>query len=249
MMKVTEFSKLTGVSVRTLHYYDEIGLLCPQTVTDAGYRLYDETALERLQQILFFRELQFPLKDIAQILDSPNFDVNEALEQQIALLKMKRDHLDNLLHLALGIQLTGVKYMDFKTFDTRNIDNYVEEVKARWKDSSAYQEFAEKTKNCTEQDRKCMEEALMERILAFRELRGQAPDSPAVQTAVANLQQTITDHCYHCTDEMLTALGRMYTGDGRFQHNIDEHCGEGTAALINEAIVYYCESRKIKNES
>ena len=93
MKTVNEVSKLTGISVRTLHHYDEIGLLKPTSITDAGYRLYDDIALERLQHILLFRELQFPLKDIKKILDSSDFDRNKALEQQIELLTMKKEHL------------------------------------------------------------------------------------------------------------------------------------------------------------
>ena len=105
MKTVNEISKITGVSVRTLHHYDSIGLLKPTKVTEAGYRLYDDTALKRLQQILLFRELEFPLKDIRDILESPRFDRAKALEQQIALLELKKEHIENLLDLARGIKL------------------------------------------------------------------------------------------------------------------------------------------------
>ena len=96
MMTVNEVSKLTGVTIRALQYYDTIGLLPPTVYTEAGYRLYDDTALERLQQILLFRELEFPLKEIKKIIDAPDFDRNKALEQQIELLVMKKEHLENL---------------------------------------------------------------------------------------------------------------------------------------------------------
>ena len=105
MRTVKEVSKLTGVSIRTLHYYDTIGLLQPTTTTEAGYRLYDDTALERLQNIMLFRELEFPLKEIKQILDSPDFDRKKALEQQIQLLTLKKEHLENLITFACGIKL------------------------------------------------------------------------------------------------------------------------------------------------
>ena len=90
MMTVNEVSKLTGVSIRALQYYDKIGLLHPAEYTEAGYRLYDDAALERLQQILLFRELEFPLKDIQKIVENPAFDRQKALEQQIALLTLKK---------------------------------------------------------------------------------------------------------------------------------------------------------------
>ena len=116
MMTVNEVSKLTGVSIRTLQYYDTIGLLKPIEYTESGYRLYDDTSLERLQQILLFKELKFPLKEIKKIIDAPNFDRNKALEQQIELLTMKKEHLENLISFARGIKGIGVKYMDLYMF-------------------------------------------------------------------------------------------------------------------------------------
>ena len=124
MRTVHEVSKFTGVSVRTLHHYDAIGLLKPTAVSEAGYRLYDDTALERLQQILLFRELEFPLKEIKAILESPNFDRGKALEQQINLLTLKKEHLENLILFARGIKAIGVNQMDFTAFDTRIMDDY-----------------------------------------------------------------------------------------------------------------------------
>lgn len=121
MRTVNEVSKLSGVSVRTLQYYDRIGLLHPTGHTQSGYRLYDDTALEKLQQILLFRELEFPLKDIKKILSDPNFDRGKALEQQIELLTMKKEHLENLIHFARGIWMIGVKTMDFSVFETKRL--------------------------------------------------------------------------------------------------------------------------------
>ena len=109
MMTVNEVSKLTGVSIRTLQYYDKIGLLHPAKYTEAGYRLYNDAALETLQQILLFRELEFPLKDIKEIISRPDFDRSKALEQQIKLLTLKKEHIENLIDLAKGIKLLGVR--------------------------------------------------------------------------------------------------------------------------------------------
>lgn len=113
MMTVNKVSKLTGVSIRTLQYYDKIGLLHPAEHTEAGYRLYDDTALERLQQILLFRELEFSLKEIQAILQSPDFDRDKALEQQIELLSLKKEHLENLITFARGLKQVGGTNMDF----------------------------------------------------------------------------------------------------------------------------------------
>ena len=119
MKTVHEASQISGVSVRTLHHYDAIGLLRPTAATEAGYRLYDDTALARLQSILLFRELAFPLKEIKRIMDDPQFDQATALEQQIRLLELQQEHLSRLIDLARETMKTGVTNMDFTAFDTR----------------------------------------------------------------------------------------------------------------------------------
>lgn len=154
MMTVNEVSKLAGVSIRTLHYYDKIGLLHPSTVTEAGYRQYDDTALERLQQILLFRELEFPLKEIKEILDSDRFDKKKALEQQIELLTLKKEHLEDLISFAREIKDKGEKNMDFTVFDTAKIDAYAREAKERWGKTDAYQEYERKSEGRGEMENK-----------------------------------------------------------------------------------------------
>ena len=131
MMTVNEVSKLSGISVRTLHYYDQIGLLHPDQVSEAGYRLYGQASLERLQQILLFRQLEFPLKEIKDIIDSPDFNKEEALDQQIQMLRLQQEHLSGLINLALEIKKNGVNKMDFKPFDTSKLDEYAKEAKER----------------------------------------------------------------------------------------------------------------------
>ena len=129
MRTVHEVSKLSGVSIRALHHYDKIGLLRPAQVTEAGYRLYDDTNLERLQLILLFRELKFSLKEIRVILDSSDHDRTKILEQQVELLKLQKERLENLIDLACGIKMIGVRKLDFSAFDTSKIDEYAAQVK------------------------------------------------------------------------------------------------------------------------
>ena len=148
MMTVKEVSRLTGVSVRTLQYYDQIGLLHPGTRTEAGYRLYDAATLETLQQILLFRELKFSLKEIAVILQNPHFDREKALEQQIELLTLQKRHLESLITLAENIRQTGGNAMDFTAFDTKKLDEYAAKAKQQWGATAAYQEY--ETKNAHE---------------------------------------------------------------------------------------------------
>ena len=118
MKTVNEVSKLTGVSIRTLQYYDQIGLLKPAEYTESGYRLYDDAALEKLQQILLFRELEFPLKDIKEIVNRSDFDKTKALEQQIELLELKKEHIENLLNMCKYLKVRGVRKLNFTAFDT-----------------------------------------------------------------------------------------------------------------------------------
>lgn len=241
MRTVNEVTKLTGVSVRTLHHYDEIGLLKPTLVTEAGYRMYDDIALERLQYILLFRELQFPLKDIKGILDSPDFDRNRALEQQIELLTMKKEHLENLILFARGIKFMGVRYMDFSAFDTRKMDEYAAQAKELWNKTDAYKEFEEKAKNWTEDTEKNLEAEVMSLFAEFGVMKDLAPTDEKVQAQVKKLQDYFTENFYNCTNQILLGLGRMYAGGGDFTESIDKVGGEGTAEFVNDAIKIYCK--------
>lgn len=240
MMTVNEVSKLAGVSIRTLQYYDKIGLLHPTGHTDAGYRLYDDTDLERLQHILLFRELEFSLKDIASIINSPDFDRSKALEQQIEMLKLKREHIDNLMNFAIGIKLLGVKHMDFKAFDRSKLDEYSRQAKDMYKESPEYKEMEEKSKNRTKEEEGILADRFM---LLFKEagtLKDTDPSSPEAQDLVKRIQDFITENLYTCSKKILSGLGKMYSGGGDFTKNIDEYGGEGTAEFIDKAIQIYC---------
>lgn len=239
MMTVHEVGKLAGVSIRTLQYYDKIGLLHPTGYTDAGYRLYDDTDLERLQHILLFRELEFPLKDIKAIIDSPDFDRSKALEQQIELLTLKKEHLDNLIKLALGIKLLGVKHMDFSAFDRSKLDEYARQAKEQWGNTPEYEELAEKSKNRTAKE----DELLADRFMLFFKEAGRMkdadPTSPEAQDLVKRIQAFITENMYTCSNKILKGLGKMYSGGGDFTKNIDEVGGEGTGEFVDKAIQVY----------
>lgn len=241
MMTVHEVSRFAGVSIRTLQYYDKIGLLHPAGYTDAGYRLYDDTELERLQHILLFRELEFPLKDIRAILDSPDFDRSKALEQQIELLKLKKEHLDNLINFALGIKMLGVKQMDFKAFDRSKLDEYSRRAKELYGNTTEYKEMQEKTKNRTEEDDRILADRFMLFFKEAGEIKDTDPASPEAQDIVKRIQEYITENLYTCSNKILSGLGKMYSGEGEFTKNIDEYGGEGTAEFVDKAIQIYCD--------
>ena len=199
MKTVHEVSELSGVSIRTLQYYDRIGLLSPTDRTGAGYRLYDDAALEKLQQILLFRELQFPLKDIMEIVNRPDFDRSKALEQQIELLNLKKEHIENLIDLAVGIKALGVKEMTregFEAFDSRKLDEYARQAKATWGTTDAYKEYEQKSKDWTKGDRADVNKQMMDIFREFGEIRESDPGSPEAQVLVKKLQDFITEKMY-----------------------------------------------------
>ncbi len=124
MKTVKEMSAITGISIRALRYYDEIGLLKPTELTEAGYRLYDNKALEKLQEIMFFRELEIPLTDIKEIMDNPDYDKEQALSAQKSLLEQKRNRLNGIIDLITDV-MKGVNTMSFEAFNNEDVQKMV----------------------------------------------------------------------------------------------------------------------------
>ena len=240
MMTVHEVSALTGLSVRTLQYYDRIGLLKPAAYSDAGYRLYDRACLEKLQEIMLFRELEFPLQEIRRILASPGFDREKALAQQIELLTLKKEHLEDLIRFADGLRQAGGTTMDFTAFDTSKLEAYAAEAKAQWGDTAEYKAFAEKAKDRSKEEDAQLAGQLMEIFAAFGKVKDRDPESEEAQALVARLQQFISAHYYPCSVQVLRGLGTMYAAGGDFTKNIDAAGGEGTAVFADKAIRAYC---------
>ena len=240
MMTVNEVSKLTGVSIRTLQYYDKIGLLKPAEYTESGYRLYDDAALEKLQQILLFRELEFPLKDIKEIVNRSDFDKTKALEQQIELLELKKEHIENLLTMCKYLKKRGVRYLNFTAFDSSKLDEYSKKAKEQWGQTPAYKEFSEKSKNWTKEYETGLMNDFMKYFEEFGTMKEMDPASDEVQAQVKKVQDFITENMYTCSNDILRGLGAGYAAGGEFTENIDKMGGKGTAEFIYEAIKVYC---------
>ena len=238
-MQIKEFAEFTNVSVRTLHYYDEIGLLKPFYVDEnTGYRFYDKNSLLRMQEILFYRELDFSLKDIAEILSSENHDKTKALSEQKKLLILKKERLERLIS-AIDDVAKGENVMN--AFDNSEFENYKQEAQEKWGNTDAYKEYADKTKNYSKNNWQNMTDGLNDILAEFSVCmkNGNEPDSDEAQNLVKMLQNHITETCYTCTKEILAGLGQMYVYDERFKNNIDKN-GDGTAEFISEAIAIYC---------
>lgn len=240
MMTVKEISAHTGVSVRTLHHYDAIGLLHPTQTTEAGYRLYDEEALERLYLILLYREIGFSLAQIRTLLDAPDFDRNRTLEKQIELLQAKVRHLQNRVHFANGIKLIGVKNLKFNKWDPKKIDEYSAQAETLYGKTDAWKEYSEKAKGRSKEQEAALGEGVMDLFARLGSMKQFSPDAPQIQAWVRELQTYFTEHFYNCTPQILLGLSEMYAGGGSMTENIDAAGGKGTAEFARAAIRIYC---------
>jgi DNA-binding transcriptional MerR regulator len=247
---VKQLSKIAGISARTLHYYDEIGLLKPSFVQENGYRCYTDKELIKLQQILFFRELEFSLVDIKEMINSPEFNENEALAEQKKLLKIKRARLDKLIETIDKTikKLKGGEDMNnddlFASFGDDELVENMKEAKRRWGDSEAFKQSIERTKHWTKKDY----ERIKKEGREFTEKLSQSMDkdiaSPEVQALVREHHKGI-EYFYDCSYEMYRNLGKLYVDDPRFTAYYDK-VKPGLAAWLQKAINYYCDAGEKK---
>ncbi|NUT23362.1 MAG: MerR family transcriptional regulator [Hamadaea sp.] len=241
---VGKVAELAGVTVRTLHHYDEIGLLTPGGRTSAGYRRYDDADLDRLQQILLYRELGFTLEEIAVILDDPDADADEHLRRQHRLLTSRIARLREMVAAVeyvleakkVGIDLTPEE--KFEVFGDFDPDQYAEEAEQRWGGTDAYAESARRTKRYTKEDwQRIQQESaeLLERFVTAY-AAGVPADSAAAMALAEEHRQQITKFYYECTYEIHTGLAELYLADERFTRNYDQH-RPGLAQYVHDAIV------------
>lgn len=237
MKSVKEVSQLSGVSVRTLHYYDEIDLLKPSVVAENGYRYYNRDAVVRLQEILLYRELDFPLKKIKEIVGQAGYDKVQALKDQIKLLELKKSRLEAVIAHAKALQMEEEE-MSFEAFDQKAVEAFQEEAQARWSQTEAYQAFAAKGE---EESFPEVTKEMAAIMSTFGQLKESNPDDISVQEQVKVLQDYISQHFYPCDQTVLAGLGQMYQTDNRFSSFIDKVGGSGTAVFLAEAIRIYCQ--------
>ena len=243
---VKELANLAGVTRRTLHYYDEIGLLRPAAHGDNGYRYYGEDALLRLQQILFYRELDFTLEQIKAILESPDFDLLHALEGHKRRLRQRVDRLEclidtvdkTILHIRGEFKVSKQDY--YKGFDEEQQKQYEEQARQRWGDASV----AESSKRWNAYTRDQKNDILAEGheinagIVANMD-KGYA--SPEVQSWIGRWHKAINDHFYPCSLEIFEALGHGYNQDPEFSA-FYEKLHPGLAPFMEQAMTQYCQT-------
>ena len=251
-LSVHEVARITGVTGRTLRYYDEIGLLKPSVVTEKRYRFYTEEDLYRLQEILFFREIGFALKEIKKLLDTPGYNRREALEKQLAILEAQQERISGLIVLVRS-EIKGEKEAPaFEAFSDSRIaelqENFRREAKERWGGTESFREYeAIFSRKDAEEQREVFREfeqyakGFFERLA---EHRGKSPACREVQEMVEEWRRYISDHFYPCDGEMLGYLGELYRTDERFYGFIDRIGGEGTAGFFWKAIGVFCGEKK-----
>ncbi|MBO8192368.1 MerR family transcriptional regulator [Streptomyces oryzae] len=240
---VGQVAGFAGVTVRTLHHYDEIGLLVPGERTAAGHRRYTDADLDRLQQILFYRELGFPLEEIAVLLDDPAADPVGQLRRQHHLLTARIDRLTEMAAAVeramearkMGINLTPEE--KFEVFGDFDPDIHAEEAERRWGDTAEYREAQRRAASYTKEDWKALMREMDEihRAIADRMAAGDPPDAPAVTELAERHRLFISRSSYECGHEMHTRLGEMYVQDERFTATY-EAIRPGLAQYMRDAI-------------
>lgn len=239
---------MSGISIRTLHYYDQIGLLKPSRSEDNGYRLYNDGSIVRLQQILFLKELEFPLSEIKRILDDPHFNEAEALHMHRRVLVEKRDRLSRIIQsVDESIEaIKGGKKMDsnkrLQPFDRSKLDEfqkqYEQEVKEKYGQTKAYEQFEGKRKSYKDDDFSIIEQERIEIFKKIAAVMDLNPEEQTVQELIHEWRMHITRYHYECTIEIFRGLGEMYTADERFKNNLDQ-IRDGFAEYMSDAIRLY----------
>ncbi len=250
-MNIHEIARAAGISVRTLHHYDAIGLLRPNDRLDNGYRSYAREDAERLQQILFYRELGFSLAAIRSMLSAPDFDRAAALRAQAEemerlagryrrLAKLAREtltHLEGGIAMSEKDMLAGFDYESMMEHQKKHEG----EAEQRWGNTEAYRQSASRAKRYRKEDWERIgarqEENLRDLIACYR--GGEPHDGPRAAAVCAKAQSIISENFYDCTDEIFSGLGEMYVADERFTAYYDKH-EPGLAAYYSRAIQSYC---------
>jgi len=249
---VKQLAKLAGISPRTLRHYDRIDLLKPAFVGDNGYRYCQHDQLIKLMQILFYRELDFSLTDIKQIITNPNFDMTEALQKHRHLLNLKAKRtkrliktIDQILIATKGNQTISAS-ATYQSFDQTDINQYKDEVKRRWGHTDAYRQSIERAKKWTKQDLDRIKQQVQDITLKLAKLIDQDTKSPRVQALIKQHHAHINNF-YDCSIDIYRGLGEIYFADPRFAAHYNR-VKPGLAEFINQAISYYCNQAANQNQ-
>lgn len=246
---VKQFAKTAGVSIRTLHYYDEIGLLKPSFIKENGYRCYEEKELLKIQQIIFFKELEFSLEDIVRIINAPDFNKLEALADHKKFLELKKARIVGLLNtidITMNALKGGGKVMNSNntsiTDAQAQIEEYKKEAKKRWGHTDAFKQSQERTKHWTKDDYKRLTEDGKKFTQMLADTMDKGFDSPEFQALIAKHYEGVGTF-YDCSLEMYRMLGEGYVSDPLFKAYYDKF-RPGLAEFMQKAINHYCDRKQ-----
>lgn len=245
--RIKEVSDISGISIRMMRHYDKTGLLKPEGVLSNGYRNYSSHDLDRLQKIMFLRELEFSINDMKKILDGSSDDMVKALIGQKKLLLQKRERLDKIIDL-IGKSINGeefTKNMDkFKAFDMKEIyehkKKYAKETEKKYSGTKEYEQSMKRTSKYTKDDWERINNEAKEIYIKIAGMMYKQADNPKVLSAIGEWKSHISKYYYECTDEIFVGLAQMYVEDLRFTENIDKY-GEGLAKFMSKAMIAYCK--------
>ena len=238
---VNQLAKLAGVSVRTLHHYDEIGLLKPAIRTEAKYRYYNREDLFRLQQIMFYKELDIPLAQIGEILDSENFNIHDALVQHKKELQKRKKHVSELIstidNTIKQLKNTTMNYEDiYKGFTPEQAEAYEKEAKERW-GSDKVAESKQRVIKMTKSEWEKVQKESIDINIELAKLMHLSPQDEKVQALIKRHFNWIGNF-YTVTPEIYRGLANMYIADERFKANYDKYA-EGLAEFLSEGMIFF----------
>jgi DNA-binding transcriptional MerR regulator len=245
---IKNLAKLAGVSVRTLHYYDRIDLLKPHSCDCRGYREYGQDELVRLQQILFFRELDFSLEEIKEILGKPDFNVIEALRMQRDLLQQKIARINRLIETVdkTILKMKGDLEMEDKEyywgFSREQQAKYEQEIREKY-GSTEIDESRRRMKSWSKEDFQRITGEMDQIFKSIRDNIARGYDSPEVQQQIAGLHKWLNNF-YDCNLEMLSGLGHLYNEHPDFVKMYRTKYHEDMPGFLQKAIEFYCNTQK-----
>ncbi|MGN7479663.1 MerR family transcriptional regulator [Solibacillus silvestris] len=248
-MLINELVKLSGVSARTLRYYDEIGLLKPSAIEQNGYRRYSQADIDRLQQILFYRELDFKLEEIKALMAHPQFEVKQALKKQYILLQKKREYLENLLQTIdqticmMEGEANMTNEQKFEVFKNKLIEEneqaYGEEIRGKYGEEQVEASYS-KLKHMTEEQYEAMQQLEKQLFERLKEAMGLGDATSAIAMETAELHKRWLSFSWaKYTKEAHAGLAHMYMEDERFTSYYDERAGAGATRFLCDAIKVY----------
>lgn len=251
-LTVHQLAKVSGVTVRTLHYYDEVGLLKPSSIGENGYRYYDTASQLRLQQILFFKELDFSLDQIRTVMENPHIDKVMILKDQKQLLLLKKIRLERILESIDAViqKEEGGESMNnqnddlYGAFTKKELEEFEKEAQVRWGHTDAYKQSVQRSKNWTKDDYVRVQKEWELLLSELAQQMDKSPDSKEVQNVVDRIYNYLYQF-YDPSIEMFRGLGQMYVDDPRFKKTF-EQVKPGLAEFTRNAITEYCNAHEVK---